>query len=403
MRTFEYKGFSPSGQSERGLVEALDIKDAREKLARKGILAETVGPAGTSKRLAWRRSDVLFALDARAAVYRELASILKAGLPLTQALTLLMEAPELGRNRTIIASLRNLLGEGVAFAEALKQVAPSVTSFERAMVRTGEQTGRLAEVLDRVAEFLEEEQTIRDRVVSALIYPVIIIVLSGVVAIALLVFLLPGFRELLEDSGIGMPWITRAVMWTGQTIIWGVPLLILLIGIGLYGIRKKWQESVAFRCRLDRGFHRAPLVRSFYSVLVHVRFTRTLALLLENNVSILDALQQAAAAGGSPWVQQLIEREVEAVRHGAPLSDAIARVPPLASTLPGWIRAGEASGDLVGMLGHAAARTQQQWERRLTRTMSVVESGLVILVGALVFLLALSIILPIMSINQTLQ
>jgi type II secretory pathway component PulF len=124
MRTFEYRGFNHDGQAKRGLIEALDLKDAREKLSHQGVLAESVHVAGERKRWVWRRRDVLFTLETRAAFYRELASILGAGLPLSGALTLLVDAPEMGNNRSLIAGVRDGSGRGSRWRMRWKRPRP---------------------------------------------------------------------------------------------------------------------------------------------------------------------------------------------------------------------------------------------------------------------------------------
>ena len=403
MRTFEYKGYNHAGQVARGLIQALDRKDAREKLSHQGVLAEAIQAAGEGRAWVWRRRDVLFTLDIRAAFYRELASILAAGLPLSNGLSLLMEAPEMGRNQTVVAGIGDRVSEGISFADAVADSSARVTAFERAVIETGERAGRLDEVLNRLADYLEEERQLRDRLISALIYPAIIVGLSLLVGTGLLVFMLPAFQSLLLETGLDLPWITRVVMRGAQGVAWMLPLFVLAGGVASLWIKQRRARSPAFRVAFDRLLHRLPLLSQFYPVLVNLRFTRTLAMLLQSRVNLLEALTQAAAASGSPWVESLIDVEADAVRQGANLSDALARVPPLAGTLPGWVRAGEVSGDLTGMLEQAAQRSQHVWERRVTRTMTVIESGLVVVVGAFVFVLALSIILPILSINQALQ
>ncbi len=403
MRTFEYKGYSTGGEARRGLIEALDLKDAREKLSHQGVLAESVNPAGEARRWVWRRRDVLFTLDTRAAFYRELASILSAGLPLSGALTLLVDAPEMGNNRSLIAGIRDRIGEGKPMAEAMASVSPRVTAFEKAVVSTGERSGRLDEVLNRLADFLEEERKLRDRLLSALLYPAIILALSIVVGMAMLIFMLPAFQNLLQETGLDMPWITRAVMGVAGVGAWAVPGLLILGLAGGWWFRRQWRDNPEFRVAMDRRLYRIPVYRSFAAVLANIRFTRTMSMLLDSGLPLLDAMGQSAQASGSPWIGYLVDREIESVRHGASLSDALSRIPPLSGTLPGWVRAGEASGELQAMLKHAADRSQQVWDRWITRTMTMIESGLVIAVGLMVFILALSIILPILSLNQALQ
>lgn len=403
MRTFEYRGYHVNGKAQRGLIEALDPKDAREKLSHQGVLAASVAAAGENRRWVWRRRDVLFTLDTRAAFYRELASIVAAGLPLSGALTLLVDAPEMGNNRSLIAGVRDRIGEGAPLADALASISPRVTAFEKAVVQSGERSGRLDEVLTRLADYLEEERALRDRLIAALMYPAIILVLSLIVGAAMLFFMLPAFQNLLQETGIEMPWITRAVMGGARVGAWLFPPVLLLLVAGTWWARGRWRADNEFRIAADRRLHGMPLYRSFHSVLANIRFTRTMSMLLNSDVPLLEALEQSGRACGSPWIEHLIEQESDAVRHGTALSDAISRVPPLSGTLPGWIRAGEASGDLQGMLAHAANRSQKIWDRWITRSMTLVESGLVIFVGVMVFILALSIILPILSLNQVLQ
>lgn len=403
MPTFEYKGYDHAGQAARGLIEALDLKDAREKLTHQGVLPEWVQAAGNARTWVWRRRDLTFQLDARAVFYRELASILGAGLPLSQALALLMDAPEMGRDRAVIAGIRDRVSEGVSMAQAVGQASTRVTTFEQALLETGERAGQLDEVLNRLAGFLEEERALRDRLITASMYPAIILVLSALVGYGMLTFMLPAFRELLLESGLDLPFITRALLRVGSLLTYAFPVMVLVgIALGL-GWRNRWRTDETFRIQWDRRSYKWPGYGSFYSLLVNVRFTRTLALLLQSGVPLLEALSQSGRASGSPWVATRVDKEAEQVRQGEKLSDALARVIPLAKTLPGWIRAGEASGDLTGMLNQAALRSQQVWDRRVTRAMTTIESALVILVGLAVFVLALSIILPILSLNQALQ
>ncbi len=402
MSTFEYHGYTRDGKSARGLLEALDLKQAREKLLRQGILAESVTRAGRPRSLWWGRRR-LFTLDTRAAFYRELASMLAAGLPLTTALGLLVDAPEMGNERAVVAGIRDRIAEGLPLARAVAEAAGGVTQFEQAVIETGEQTGQLDSVLDRLAGFLEEERVLRDRWWGALLYPAVIVVLSVVVAVVMGAVLLPAFRELLLDAGLELPALTRATLFVFGVTVWLLPLaLVAGIGLALWG-RRHYRRHEGFRLALDRHRYRWPVVGPFYALQSALRFSRTLAMLLTQRVPLLTALVQSGQATGSPWLAQRLEGVADAVKHGEALSTALAGVGPLADRLPGWVRAGEASGDLAGMLGQAAARLQQAWERRIARGMVLLESGLIILVGAGVFLLALSIILPILSLNQTLQ
>lgn len=404
MRTFEYKGYNDSGRVLRGLVQAYDLKDAREKLTRQGVFPQSVTAAG-SKRRGWGGSSPshVFDLDARAAFYEESAAILKAGIPLSTTLALLVDSPEMGENRPVIAGIRDAIQEGHPLAQALAEASPRVGAFEEAVVSSGEKAGRLDEVLLRLAGYLEEQRRIRDRLMSALLYPVIILSLSVVVGFVMLFILLPSFQELLLESGIALPRITRWMMAGARIGAWLAPIIVLAGIVGGAYVRRAWKSKPSFRIAVDRNGHRIPLVRTFWGVLVNLRFSRTLSMLLTSGIPLIESLTQTGRALGSPWVAEQLAQATEAVQQGTPLSDALQAVTPLNKTLPGWIRAGEAAGDVPGMLETAAGRAQEQWEHRISRTMTLVESSLIVIVGLFVLLLALSVLLPILSLNQSLQ
>jgi type II secretory pathway component PulF len=145
---------------------------------------------------------------------------------------------------------------------------------------------------------------------------------------------------------------------------------------------------------------RTPLVQRGYSALVNLRFARTLSLLLGGGVSLVDGVILAGRATGSAWVARLAESGAEALRHGKNLAEAVRAIEPLSASLPGWIQAGEASGKLENLLENAGDRYQQQWDRLISRGLSVLEPLLILAVGLFVLLIALSILLPVMSLNQ---
>ncbi len=402
MSTFEYRGYAQNGKATQGLIEALDLKQAREKLLRQGVLAESVRAAVDRRPVgSWRNRS--FMLDTRAAFYRELASMLAAGLPLANALALLLDAPEMGADRAVVAAIRDRIAEGHSLAAAVAAASQRVTPFEASVIETGEQTGQLDGVLDRLAGFLEEDRKLRDRWWSALIYPLVIVALSVLVALVMGAVLLPAFRELLLEAGLDLPLLTRVMLAVFNAGSWALPLAALLAaGAGVL-LHRRWRTSETFRIAWDRRLYQWPVIGPVYGLRAALRTTRTLAMLLANRLPLLQALTQAGRATGSPWLAERLDTAATEVRQGAALSNVVAQIPPLAERLPGWIRAGEASGDLAGMLSQAAARLQQAWDRRITRGMTLIESGLIVLVGAGVFLLALSIILPILSLNQALQ
>ena len=164
--------------------------------------------------------------------------------------------------------------------------------------------------------------------------------------------------------------------------------------------RHHWRASAEFRVRCWRSLDRMPLYRGGSRTLVALRFARTLVVLMRGGVGAVDALDLAGQSTGNEWVADLVRQQAELVRHGASLSQAIRSVGPL-SGLGGWIKAGEASGDLIGLLDKGASRLEQRWQTYLARAVSLLEPVLILLVGVFVLVIALAILLPVLSLNQT--
>ena len=399
MKTFSYKGFDSAGRTGQGLIEALDLKEAREKLQGRGILAEQVVPAEETGR---GRRRTAFHLDQRAMCYRELASLLHSGLPLVQALDILIQSPELGSNLIRLAGVRDRLREGQGLARALAENSAEVTAFERAVIEVGERVGTLSEVLLRLAQFLDEQKKLRERILTAMLYPTVVLLLATLVAIALLGFLLPWVTRMMQDAGVPISGLTRGMVGL-RAWLWPVALVVVAGGVlGWLRFRRQVRESDEARQRYDRRVLRWPLIGRGYAALINMRFARTLAMLLRGGVPLVEALSIAGRATGSAWTIQGMAQGAERVKHGASLATALRAIEPLNTPLPAWVQAGEAGGDLAALLEHAAERYQQQWDRLLTRTMSLIEPLLILLVGLFVLLIALAILLPILSMNQTL-
>ncbi|NQU40472.1 MAG: type II secretion system F family protein [Lentisphaerae bacterium] len=392
MKTFEYKGFDAAGKAVRGLTEGVSVKQAREHLAAGGILAERVTSTGRSVRLQTIE---------RAILYRELSALLRAGVPLLQAFDIMLQAPDLSGVRVVLASTRDGIREGRALAQALREATTSVGTFEQAVIEAGEQSGGLDVMLERCAVFLEEQDRVRERVQGALIYPAIVFAVGIIVAILMLGLLLPRAAEVLGSRG-ELPGLTRFMLGIGSVIGRGWPLLLVGAVVLVFVGRRILRRGNPFRLRVDRRLFGLPGFGKGYRLLVNMRFARTLAILMGGGVSPIQGMILAGRATGSVWVEGEAVAGADAVEHGSSLSDAMQAIPPLADTLPGWVRVGEASGDLERLLDSAAARFESAWDRFLQRWLAIVEPLLIVVIGGFVLLVTLSVLLPILNLSQAL-
>lgn len=394
MATFQYKGFDAAGKAVRGLLEAPSAKAARESLLARAVFVERIGTTSRGTRFA--------ALD-RSTLYRELATLVDAGVPLARALDMLIDTPGLAASRPHIARVRDAIKDGADLATAFAAGAP-LSSFERAMLGVAEQSAAIGPVLDRLADFLDEHDDMRQRVRSALIYPAIVVGMGICVAAVMLGVLLPRMQSFLaETQVVSMPALTRFMLAVGRfSKVWGLVVLLLIVG-GVALLRTRLRADDGLRRRWDRRLFRLPGVGRGYSLLVNMRFARTLCLLLQGGVPLIDGVVLASQSTGSPWVTYLMHKESEKVRHGDRLSDALGRVPPLAGSLPGWVRVGEASGGMVRLLERAAKRYEARWTRFLARALSVLEPVVILLIGGFVLLVTLSVLLPVLDMSRAVQ
>lgn len=392
MKTFEYRGFDREGRAARGLVEALGLKDAREKLAAGGVLAERLSETGRRVR---------FPPDLRATFYRELSALVAAGMPLVAALDQLIDSPEQMQYRTLLAGVRDRVREGASLAAALAEASESVSPFECSIVQAAERSATVDVMLDRLAGFLDEQQNLRERVQSALIYPAIVVTVGVCVAVLMLGLLVPRAQALLEGSGVPLPRLTAAMIALGRGLTrWG-PVALAAVAAAAIAAHRQWSRSAETRRRWSGIVFHVPLWGAGYTLLVNVRFARTIAILLSGGVPLIEALGLAGRATGNAWLAAEAEREAEAVRHGSSLSEAVRRIGPLSGTLPGWIRVGEAGGGLARLLESAGQRYQDRWQRFVARRLALLEPLLILAIGVFVLLVALSVLLPVLSLSQS--
>jgi general secretion pathway protein F len=392
MPTYEYRGFDRGGRQCRGLVEAMSLKEAREQLAAEGVLAERLLASGRHVR---------FTGAQRTIVYHQLAALLRAGIPLLRALDLLVQSPELGDARGLLAGVRDRVRDGSALSEALTTVCRSVTPYEEAVLRAAEQSSSMQEMLERLGQFLEQQERLRQRVRSALVYPCIVVVAGLVVVVLQLGVLLPRTRELLSAGGGQLPLLTRMMIAFGEyLLVFGLPLL-GAAAIATMALRQRIARDPAWRMKWDRMLFRMPIVGIGRTLLVNVRFARTMAILLHGGASPVESLRLAGLATGSAMVKAQAEGAAERVRQGSSVSGAVRHVAALADALPGWIEVGENTGNLGAMLATAANGCEERWERFIQQRLSLLEPLLLLVIGGFVLMVTLAVLLPVLNLTRS--
>ena len=399
MTTFEYKGYDAAGRAQDGLIEAADLKDARKRLAARGLLPETLRAAGgTAARRAAKRAA--FSAEIRTMFYRELAALLGSGVALVPALDVILQAPELDQARTRLAAVRDAVREGRPLSAAMAATSAQVTPFEQAVMEVGERTGGMNEALDRLAAFLEEQEKLREKLATALLYPCVVVSLATVIGGLVLTFMLPMVQRLFAETHMKLPLLTTVMLAGGRALGLGLLLLAGGVAAGAAWFRRRLRADAELRIRADRQLFAVPLVGGGWRNLASLRFVRVLGLLLERGVGLIESVPMAGRASGSAWLADCALRETEAMGQGKPLVEVIRGIRPLHPSLAAWVQAGEAGGNLTGLLDNAAQRFQQSWDRLASRGMMLLEIGMTLAIGLFVTLIALAVLLPVLQMNK---
>jgi len=395
MPLFAYRSTTLEGVLADGIIEAVDRRTAIEKLKNTGVIPlEIKAPAqgGLRARLRSRagKGDL-------AVFTTELSTLLAAGLPLDRSLNILADIVEHRGMKETVQSLLKSIREGASFSDALQKHPETFPRLYVNMVRAGEAGGVLDVVLEKLNEYLESARELTDHVVSALIYPVILVVTGGVSIVLLLTFVLPRFSVIFSEIGAALPLSTKVLLAVSAALkAYGWFLLALLVA-AVFLIR----QYVA----TDRGRYRwdalkLALADDVIRKLETARFCRTLGTLLTSGVPLLQALNNARDVIGNRVMAEKIEAVSRGAKEGRGISDPLSRTavfPPLALSM---IAVGEETGQLEPMLIRIAVAYEKSLKQAVKRFMSVLEPVLILAMGLVIGFVVISMLLAIFSISD---
>lgn len=391
MATYEYSGYTADGKLQRGRVESGTEKQAARDLLTRGVFVDQLRPV---------RLDEGLPASRRSALYRELGALLAAGLPLDRAVSLMMESPDpvfsavLG---AVLASVR----EGISLADALASVFRKMDGYEQAALASAERAATLPEMLGRLADLLDAQERVRDRVRAALIYPAFVLGLGVLVGVLMMGIVVPHTMKMLTASGMELPrtsiWIVSVSKIVASVFVLFSGLLFIATGIA----RRVAARNHEMAFRIDAVLLRLPFMKTVAS-LAGMRFASILSVLTESGMPIVSALPIAGAGTGRPWLAHCVEETTEKVRNGVTLSEAVRSLPLIGGELAEWIRVGEAGGCISPMLDAAAARLRREWERALAHRLALLEPVLLATVGVFILVMSLALILPVVGMTRAL-
>lgn len=399
MPTFNYKAVSSEGEVLEGRLEAVSREAVIERLKELGhtpIRAEREEAAGLRGwRPSWSRRRPLSLVS----FTRDLANLLGSGIPLDRALEMLVELAEEERAARVIGELLDQVRGGAGLADAMERQPAVFGRFSVNMVRAGEAAGALDSVLERLAEFHAQYDSLKSSVRTALIYPAILALISAASLIVLMIFVVPQFTTLFEEMGQELPLVSRVVFAAGELLQGYWWLLLAIIAGGTLLLRRKLGEP-AFRERWDNWLLGLPVVGALIARVEAAVFARTLGTLLSNGVSLLSALAIVRDTLGNRGLVEVVTRVMENAKEGHGLAQTLladGRFPRLVGHM---VKVGEESGRLESALLRVADIYDREVKLAIQRALALLEPVIIIGLGLLIGAIIISILMALLSVNQ---
>jgi len=397
MALYRYKALNARGETLDGQMEAASDAEVALRLQEQGHLpveARLASEGGGDA--AWKAlfKPKPFAGQRLVQFTQQLATLLGAGQPLDRALTILLELPEDAAARRTISEVRDAVRGGTALSTALERQHGTFSRLYINMVRAGEAGGSLEDTLQRLADYLERSRLLRARVVNALIYPAILLVMVGLSLLFLLGYVVPQFAAMYDSLDAPLPLFTRLVLGVGLFVRdWWIVLLVVP-ALAAWWLDRKLRDP-AFRTRFDGWLLRRRLAGPLAARLETARLARTLGTLLKNGVPLMAALGIGKTVVGNRVLSADVEAAAEDVKNGVGLSTALAkgkRFPRLALQM---VQVGEESGALDAMLLKTADTFEQETGQAMDRMLAALVPAITMLLALVVAVVILAVLIPI--------
>jgi general secretion pathway protein F len=399
---FEYTAVDATGRERKGVLEGDTARAVRQMLRDQSLLPVAVNEVlQTENRRERKQFSLRRGISAKdlSLLTRQIATLVRSGLPLEEALLAVSEQTERPRVRSIIMGVRAKVMEGHALADGLSDFPAVFPELYRATVSAGEQSGHLDTVLERLADYTENREQLRSRTLTAMLYPVLLFVVCVSIVALLLTFVVPKIVKQFENSKAELPFLTQGLIAISDFLRnWG---LLTLVAIILAAIAfNRWLRDPAARRRFHSFLLRLPLIGKVVRGNNTARFARTFSTLTSSAVPVLEALRISGEVVTNLPMRDAVQDAAARVREGAPIGRSLGTskiFPPMMIHL---ISSGETSGDLETMLDRAATNQEREMDSILSAAVGLLGPLMILIMGGLVLLIVLAMLLPIFQLNQ---
>lgn len=399
MQRFRFKARSRDGVQRKGIVEAQSLQNAAEVLrGQKLVIVELHEVSETGGGLlSLGQNKVKF--DDIVNFTRQLSTMISAGLPLTDALSILQVQVPPALTKVVVEVLREIEG-GSSFADALKSHDDTFSRVYIALVAAGEAAGVLDTILARLADNLEKQREFRAKTKGALIYPVIVLVGMAVVGIVMMVFVLPKLTVMYEDFNADLPLVTKILMGVSGFMAKTWYLMVVIVFGGLYGLRI-WRKTKSGALTYDKLMLKLPIFGKIKAMVMMAEFARTLALLASAGVSLVEGLSIVREVMDSEVLRQDLKKVERDVERGNSLAASLAKHEAFPMLVPQMVSVGEQTGKLDEVLNRVAGYFETESEHAIKNLSTAMEPIIMVVLGLGVGFMIVAIVVPIYNLTST--
>ena len=408
MAVFEYKGFDAAGKAVSGSVDSDGAKNARAKLRKQGVFptdvveqnAKAGGVRGKGINIQIDFSKYFQRVSAQdlSSLTSQLSTLVGAGIPMVEALSAMIDQVENPKLRVVLAEVRDKVNEGSTLAQAMRDHKNIFSDLYVNMVRAGETSGALDVVLLRLAEYTESQVKLQGKLISAMIYPVLMTFVGLGIVLGLFVFVIPKIRRVFDTFGESLPFITRALLGVSDVVVGYWWAFFLLAGAAAYFFRR-WVTTPEGRFKFDGYLLQVPIFGRLNRLVAVSRCCRTMSTLLSSGVPILSAMGIVATVVNNKVIEKAVVEASKNVTEGESLAGplkASGQFPPIVTHM---IAIGERTGELESMLGKVADAYDSEVDNMVGALTSLLEPVLILAMGGIVAFVAIAIMLPMMNMS----
>ncbi|MFA7632792.1 MAG: type II secretion system inner membrane protein GspF [Thiohalomonadaceae bacterium] len=400
MGAFEYRALDAAGREKKGVLEGDTARQIRQSLREQGLTPLAVNAVFEREQ---KRQSKIFAQRISASelalITRQLATLVRSGLPLEETLHTVARQASKPRLRNMLMAVRSKVLEGHTIAAGLDDFPHVFPDLYRATVAAGEHSGHLDRVLERLADYTEARQQLRQKIQLALFYPTILTAMALAVTVALLAYVVPQVVQVFDNIGQQLPALTRGLIALSDFIRnWGLALALLMAAT--IWLATQLLRRPEYKTRWHALLLRLPLIGQLSRGVNTARFARTLSILSASGVAILDAMHISAQVLDNLPMRTAVEQAAHRVREGSSIHKALAVGDYFPAITLQLIASGEASGQLDNMLERAALNQERELETTIATLMGLFEPLLILVMGGVVLIIVLAILLPIFDLNQ---